>query len=39
MTAYQVIGKLTRRVNGGLKVTGQARYSADISLTEYPGCP
>ncbi len=32
MVAYQVIGKTTRRVNGAVKVTGQARYSADISL-------
>ena len=32
MVAYQVIGKTTRRVNADVKVTGQARYSADISL-------
>ncbi len=32
MATYQVIGKPTRRVDGTEKVTGHARYAADVSL-------
>ena len=32
MTGYQVVGKATPRVEGVLKVTGQARYAADFTL-------
>jgi CO/xanthine dehydrogenase Mo-binding subunit len=32
MVTYHVIGQPTRRVDGAEKVTGQARYAADVSL-------
>src|SRR3990172_1426291 len=32
MVAYQVIGKPAPRVEGALKVTGAARYTADVAL-------
>lgn len=32
MTTYQVVGKPTPRIEGAAKVTGKARYAADVSL-------
>jgi putative selenate reductase molybdopterin-binding subunit len=31
-TSYQVVGKAIPRIEGGTKVTGQARYAADFTL-------